>query len=275
MIARILLFSLALSFNLFANTQTVESELDALDPTAARQTPQLSLAANYQSNFYQEDQVGSGQTAIFTAAFAHPLTESLSISHGLSYSKRLEDYREGDFDNYSLTLQGLNVKWTPSLVTSFVPTATATINEEQREVYYSQGSVRASAVTVKSWDLVNVYLNVGGAKNIQEFKTDFEGKSLTSYFVVAAAGVQYRMLDRLMVDLGYSMLQGFTYDNTRKDPTGSFSLLATYLATKKLSIVGGLTSQEKLYNDAGNSREWERYIVSSDTVLTLGMNYVF
>lgn len=276
--ARILPFVFLLCLNAFGQSNIIESNQNSILPENQKTKLRFSLSANYQSNFYREDQVGSGQAAYFAMGLKHALNRKLAMSYSLGYSKRLEDYREGDFDNFSISLQGLKKQWDEQWESSILPVIAVTLNEEERNIYYSQGSAKLSVQTIyapKKLDILQLYLNLGGRKNAQEFKTDFNGESLTSYQIYGGVGAQVAITDKLSIDGGYSLFQSFTYQNRRKDPSGSFSILAVYIFNKHIAINGGLTSLERLYNDSGNTRDWERYIVSSDTVLTLGMNYVF
>lgn len=268
---KLLVRILFISLSVFAVEKELESETEI-----KKSRFNAKISNTFYTNRYKSSSARSNFFLYSTAGLGHQLTDDLKVNYRLSYLKRLENYREGYLNDFQVSSVIASIKLSDKISYSLTPIVKLVLSPDKRKQYYEKGSIGLNNnFSYQLNEKISLGINPRITKYIHKYKTNFFGGSNTSYAGAASFWGSYAFNSKLSLYTEWDWKQPVTYRNNKKDTIGAFLVNASYAFNSNFKMNIGVSSENSILNDIGETRGVTDYIVTNNSLFYGGIDVLF
>ncbi len=251
----------------FSMTNTSEVELE-------KKTFTPSVNSTFFTNRYKSSSVNSNIFLFSSASLAHQITDKIKLNYKLTHNKSLENFREGDLNDFRISTQLFSKKINDNFNISMGADIRLAISDYRKDVLYEDGSGMISAkmkVKLKEESKVSLDFSTQFRKYSHEFKQSFVGESNQNYSLLLSSAINIALSKKLYFYSFYSLLKPYTYNQKEKSSLASFGVDLGYSISKNFSVNIGMASDNTLLDDVGQLKDLNKYFLTNRSLLYSGL----
>ncbi len=228
------------------------------------------------SNFYKPESSQSNFFLFSLGRLNYKLSSKYTLNFGISNVKKLEDYKENFINDLRLGTTLLNIKLTDKLSYSLRPELRYTLHENLRKQYYQRGIIRlTNSFSYGLSKKITLFANPRFQKFSHKYKTNFFGGSNSSFWYSLTIATNYQILPKLGLYAEYDWRKPYTYRGNGRDTIGSLFVNLGYQIHQKIKLNAGISSENQILNDIGETRKATDYILTDRTLFYGGIDVIF
>jgi hypothetical protein len=228
----------------------------------------VNSSLSYFSNFKTDESEDFNQSNL-SLSLSHSALNGGNIFYTLGYTQDLDGYQEGDIDDFSVAF----FKTIDKVI--FRAVGIIPLSKDSRDINYLEGSAVLGAQYIFKAFSTSIIPGLIVQKNFHQFKTSFNGESSSDWIVSARLNFNKMLTEKIFFSLAPRITRAVTYGGTWRAPVSGLDVNFNYLINQNSSIGIGLISRIDIYNDQAQLRSVERFVSSSDSIITTNINVNF